>query len=126
MEHIAVFRPNLPKFLILGQDPQFQISCLGLTNLTCFECQISQHWQYISFLGPNLPGMRGLILVLMSRVCYLALILIFFRGYSVITACYLVITACYLMATGSYCSLLVVTARYRSLSFNLVIKHVIH
>ena len=39
----------------------------------------------------------------------------FFCGYSVITACYLVITARYLMATGSYCTLLVVTARYRSL-----------
>ena len=30
-----------------------------------------------SFLGPNSPGMRGLILVLMLNVCYLAVILIF-------------------------------------------------
>ena len=36
--HIANLRPNLPKFLISGQDPQFQISYLCLTNLTCFDC----------------------------------------------------------------------------------------
>ena len=33
--------------------------------------------EYVSFLGPNFPGMRGLILVLMSNVCYLVVILIF-------------------------------------------------
>ena len=35
------------------------------------------HWECISFLGPNFPEMRGLILVLMSNVCYFAVILIF-------------------------------------------------
>ena len=55
--------------------------------------------------------MRGLILVLMSNVCYLVVIWIFL----VVTAHYLVVTARYLVATGGYCSLLevtVVTARY--------------
>ena len=33
--------------------------------------------EYVSFLVPNFPGMRGLILVLMLNVCYLAVILIF-------------------------------------------------
>ena len=54
--------------------------------------------------------MRGLILVLMSNVCYLAVILIFL----VVTTRYLVATVdCYSLPSG-YCSLPVVTARYRS------------
>ena len=92
----------------------FQISYLRITNLTCSECQILQYWEYISFLGPNFPGMRGLILALISNVCYLAVILILFGDYLVVTARYLVVTACYLVVTGGYYSLLVVTARYRS------------
>ena len=86
----------------------FQISYLRLANLTCPESHISWYWEYISFLGPNFPGMRGLILVLMSNVGYLAVILIFFGGYLVVTALYLMVTTC-------YCSLLMVTARHRSL-----------
>ena len=39
----------------------------------------------------------------------------FLGGYLVVTARYLVVIACYLVVTGGYCSLLVVTARYRSL-----------
>ena len=34
--HIAILRANLPKFLISGQDLQFQISYLWLTNLSNF------------------------------------------------------------------------------------------
>ena len=73
------------------------ISYLWLMNVNYSECQISQHWEYISFLGPSFPGMRGLILVLMSNVCYFAAILVF------------------LVVTARYCSLPVVTARYRLL-----------
>ena len=52
--------------------------------------------------------MGGLILLLlMSNVCYLAVILIIL----VVTAHYLVVTACYKVVTGSYCSLPLVTAR---------------
>ena len=40
-EHISILGPNLPKFLFSGQDPQFEISYLWLTNLTCSDCQIS-------------------------------------------------------------------------------------
>ena len=36
------------------------------------------HKEYIFLLGQNFPGMRGLILVSMSNVCYLAVILNFF------------------------------------------------
>ena len=88
---VAILRPNLPKSLISGQDQQFQLSYLRLTNLTCSDCQISLHWEYISFLGPNFPGMRGLILVLMSNVCYLVVI----SNFMVVNARYLVITARY-------------------------------
>ena len=49
------------------------------------------------FLGPNLPGMRRLILVLMLNACYLAEILIF-----------LTVTNRYLVVTGRYHSLLLV------------------
>ena len=41
----------------------------------------------------------------------------FLPGYLVVTACYQVVTARYLVVTDSYCSFLVVTARYRSLLF---------
>ena len=69
----------------------------------------------ISFLGPNFPGMRGLILVLMSDVCYLAVILIFL----VIAAHYLVVTAGYCSLRGGYWWLLLVAARY--LSFPILV-----
>ena len=109
---VAILRPNLPKSLISGQDPQFQPSYLRLTNLTCSDCQISLHWEYISFLGPNFPGMRGLILVLMSNVCYLVVISVFM----VVTARYLVITALYLVVTARYHSILLV------LTFSMNVK----
>ena len=38
----------------------------------------------------------------------------FLGGYLMVTARYLLVTARYLVVTGDYCSLLVVTARYRS------------
>ena len=55
--------------------------------------------------------MEGLILVLMSNVCYLAVILIFL----VVIARYLVVTTGYCSLPGGYCSLLVFTAHYRLL-----------
>ena len=76
IRHIAILRPSLPKFLIWGQYLQFQISFIWLTNLTCSVCQISYHCEYILFFEPIFPGMRGLTLVLMLNVCYLAIILI--------------------------------------------------
>ena len=55
-------------------------------------------------MGPNFPGMRGMILVLMLNVCCLAVILIFL----VVSACYLAVTGHYLVVTACYCSLLLV------------------
>ena len=60
-----------------------------------------------SFLGPNFPRMRGLILVLMSNVYYLAVILTFLGGYLVVTARY-----CSLLGVDWW--LLLVGARYCS------------
>ena len=91
--HIAILRSNMLKFFFSGQDPQFQISYLWLTNLTCSDCQISKHWKFISFLGPNFPGIWILILALMSNLCYLAVILVF-----------LVVTRWLLLVTVQYCS----------------------
>ena len=70
--------------------------------------------------GTNFPGMKRLILVSMSNACYLAVILIF-----------LLVTARSLMVTTCYCSLLVVTAHYRSLllvpnfSMNGLFSHIV-
>ena len=61
--------------------------------------------------------MRGLILILVSNICYLAVILVFFGGYLVVTAHHLVVTACYCSLPGGYYSLVVVTARNHSLMF---------
>ena len=102
---IAILRSNLRKFLFLGQDP----------NLTCSHCQISLNWEYILFLWPNFPGMRVLMLVLMSDMFYLSINLVFFGGYLVVTARYLVVSAGYCSLPDGYCSLVVVTASYRSL-----------
>ena len=66
---------------------------------------------YLIF-GNNFPGMRGLILVLVPNVCYLAVI--FFGGYLVVTARYLVVTARYFVVTACYWWLLLVTALYCS------------
>ena len=66
-------------------------------------------WEYTSFLGPSFPGMRELILNLMSNVSYLAVIL----GFLVVTACYLLVTGCYCLlpgGPGGYCSLPLITA----------------
>ena len=55
--------------------------------------------------------MRGLILVLMSNVCYLAVILIFL----VVIVRYLVVTAGYCSLPGGYWWLFLVTGGYYSL-----------
>ena len=110
IRHIVILRPNLPKFLILGQYQQFQISYLWLRNLTCSDYQILWHWEHISFLGPNFPGIRRLMLALMSNVYHLAVILIFL----VVTACYLVVTARYCLLLGGYWWLLLIPAHYCS------------
>ena len=112
IQHIAILRPNLPKYLTSGQDLQFQISYLWLTNLICSECQISWHCDYISSLGPNFPGMRGLILVLMLNVCYLVVILIFLLVtwlLLLLTLWLLLITAPCWVVTHGYCLLPPVT-----------------
>ena len=83
--------------------------------LKCPECQISWKLKHISFLGPNFPGPRGLILVLMLTVCYLAIILISW-WLLLVSQWLLLITACYLVVIGGYCSLLVVTTTYCSFS----------
>ena len=91
--HISILRPNLFKFIISGQDAQFQISYLWFTNLTCSYWKISISLEYISFLGPNFPRMRELIVALMSNMCYLDVVL----------------SSCYCSLPSGFCLLLLVT-----------------
>ena len=60
--------------------------------------------EYISFLGQNFPGMRRLILILMSNVLF-GRNIDFHGGY-------LVVTGDYYLLTGGYCLLLLVTAYF--------------
>ena len=59
------------------------------------------------YFGTKFYWNEGLIFVLMSNMCYLAVILIFL----VVTAPYLVATTGYSSLPGGYCSLSLVTAR---------------
>ena len=89
------------------QDPRFSniIFELDLLRVPIF---IALRIYFI--FGPNFPGMRGLILVLMSNVCCLAVILIFWwllGGYcSLPSGNYWLV-----FVTGGYCLLPLVTAR---------------
>ena len=68
----------------------------------------------ISFLGPNFPGVRGLVLVLMSNVCYLVVLLIIL----VVTWWLLLVTWCLLLVTARYCLFPLLIWTF----FNLLIK----
>ena len=57
-------------------------------------------------MGPNCPGMGGLILFLMLNVCYLAKIFIFL----VVTGSYCLLPGGYCFLPGGYCLLLLITA----------------
>ena len=85
--HVAILRPNLPKCLISGQGPKFQISYLWLLDLLLL-LKFHSIGNIFHFWVLNFPGSRGLILVLLSNVCYLAVILIFL----VVTWCLLLFT----------------------------------
>ena len=103
IRHITILGPNLATFLIFSRctisNIIFMVDELDLLWMPNFIA-----WEYTSFLGPSFPGMRELILNLMSNVSYLAVILGF-----------LVVTACYLLVTGCYLEVLVVTAHHPSL-----------
>ena len=117
IRHIAILRPNLlPKYNFGSRSAISNIFMINKLDL--LSAPNSMALGYISFLGPEFPRMRGLIHVLMSNVCYLALILIFL----VITCsyCSLSIGHCWLLLvtwwviTGRYWWLLFITARFCS------------
>ena len=90
LEHIVISRQNVPRILISSQDPQFsnifktdELDLLWVQNFIVLGTYL--------FLGPDFPGMRGLMLALKSNMCYLAVIFNFFGGYwwlLLVTACY--------------------------------------
>ena len=104
IKHIAILRPNLSKYLISGHDPQFQISYLWLTNLTCSECFISLGIYFIFgtkfFWNEEIDICFNVECVLLGRNFD------FLGGYVVVTARYLVVTTAYCsLPAGGYCSL---------------------
>ena len=92
MEHIAILRPNMPKFLISVQDPQFsnirfkinELDLLWVPNFLALEI-------YFIF-GTTFFWNDRLILVLMSNVCYLVVILII-----LVVTCWLLLVTYWLL-----------------------------
>ena len=91
MEDIAILRPNLPKFLIAGQDPQFSNIIFKNNELDLLWVPIFIALEIYFIFGTKFFWNEGLILVLMSKLYYLVVILIFL----VVTGRYMVVTLCY-------------------------------
>ena len=110
----AILRANLTKYLISGQDPQFQISYLWLTSLKVLgaKCQnignIFHFWDQFS-RNVEIDTCFNVELVLLVRNFD------FFGGYLVDTTHYLVAAAGYCLLPGAYWCLLLVTGFYCSL-----------
>ena len=96
-----------------GQDPQFPISYLWLTNDLLWVSNFIASGIYFIF-GTKFFWNEGI------DTCFYVKCVLFGRNFDflgvclAVTACYLVVTACYVVVTGGDYSLLVVTARYRS------------
>ena len=84
LEHIVISRPNVPKILISSQDPQFSNIIFKIDELDLLWVQNFIVLGIYLFLGPDFPGMRGLMLALKSNLCYLAVIF----NFLVVTARY--------------------------------------
>ena len=111
IRHIEILGPNLPKYLILGQDPEFQISfqisfmineldLLWVPNFIAF-------WMYFIFATTSSWDER-------INTCFTVECVLLGRNFDFLGG-YLVVTALYLIVTGGYWWLLLVTVRYRSL-----------
>ena len=112
--YIAILRPNLPNYNFGSRssisDIIFMINKLDLLSVPNFIAL-----GYISFLEPNFLGMGGLILILISNVCYLTeiLIVIIVTWWCSLSSGYcwlLLVTWWLLLVTGGSCSLPLVTA----------------
>ena len=87
LEHIVISRQNVPRILISSQDPQFsnifktdELDLLWVQNFIVLGTYL--------FLGPDFPGMRGLMLALKSNMCYLVCNFQLFWWLLVVTARY--------------------------------------
>ena len=100
MGHIAILRLNLTKFLISGQDQQFPNIIFKINKLELLWVPNFIALGIYFIFGTKFFWNVGLILVLMSNMCYLVVILIFLW--------FLVVTAHYCSLLGGYCSLLLV------------------
>ena len=112
--HIAILRPNLPKFLISSQDRQFQISYLWLTNLTSSDCQILNIGNIFHFCD-KFSWNEGIDNCFNVECLLLDCNFDFLGDYLVVTARYLVVNAGYCSLPSGYCWLQLVSGGYRSL-----------
>ena len=114
MEHIAILRLNLPKFLISGQDHQFwniivkinELDLLWVPNFIALEI-------YFIF-GTKFSWNEGIDTCFNVECVLPGRDFDFCGDYLVVTARWLVVTARYLVVTACYLWLLLVTACYCS------------
>ena len=103
IRYIAVLRPNLPKFLISGHDPQFQISYLWLTDLTGVPNFIALGIHFT--FGTKFSWNKKVDTYFNVKCLLLARNFNFLSGYLVVTTCYLVVPGGYCSLHGGYYSL---------------------
>ena len=89
MEHIAISRQNLPKFIISGQDAQFSNIIFDINKLDLLWVSNFMPLEIYFLFGTNFFWNERSILALMLNVCYLVVILTFLMVTLVVTARYL-------------------------------------
>ena len=130
IRHIEILGPNLPKYLILGQDPEFQISFQISFMINEFDLlwvpNFIAFWMYFIFATTS-SWNEGINTCFTVECVLLGRNFDFLGGYLVVIALYLIVTGGYwwlLLVTAGYCWLLFVTARY--CSFPLLVWTKIH
>ena len=114
LDHIAILRPNLSKFLISGQDPQFSNIISKINELSLFWVLNFIALRMYFIFGTKFSWNKGIDTCFNIECVLLAHNFDYFGGYFVVAACYCSLPGGYwwlLLVTGSYCSLPLVTAR---------------
>ena len=92
MEHIAILRQNLPKFIISCQDAQFSNTIFKIYKLDLLWVPNFIPLEIYFIFGTKFFWNEGSILALMLNICYLVIIVTFLMVTLVVTARYLVVT----------------------------------
>ena len=101
IKRIAILRPNLPKILISGQDPQL----LNNIKLICMINELDLLWM-TNFIALGIYFIFGTKCSWNERIdtCLNVECVLFGHNFDFL-GIYLVVTARYLVVTGCYCSL---------------------